>query len=215
MKTQSDTINKSASVATRKSSHVIDEPKATVNEEREGSNRPRLSRRACALLSWAAVAIMLVFIFCMSAKTGNDLDNHSGIISIVRWLQGAAALFGREVDVSPVGHFTEYLLLGAALANALRFTPWTIFERNATAHPAGMLGDFPILSSRSSSQAFMAQATQFIRFYLGRSCDPMDWLVDTCAAAIGAAIVWTLLKKHSSRLDSAPRNRNMLNARGI
>ena len=108
MKTQSDTTNKSASVATRKSSHVIDEPKATVNEEREGLNRPRLSRRACTLLSWAAVAIMLVFIFCMSAKTGNDLDNHSGIISIVKkfLVAGATALFGREVDVSPVGHFT-------------------------------------------------------------------------------------------------------------
>ena len=115
MKTQSDTTNKSASVTTRKSSHVIDEPKATANEEREGLNRPRLSRRACALLSWAAVAIMLVFIFCMSAKTGNDLDNHSGIISIVKnfLVAGATALFGREVDVSPVGHFTEYLLLGA------------------------------------------------------------------------------------------------------
>lgn len=145
MKTQSDTTSKSASVAIRKSSHVIDEPKATTGEELEGSNRPRLSRHACALLSWAAVAIMLAFIFCMSAKTGNDLDNHSGIVSIVKNLlvAGATALFGREVDVSPVGHFTEYLLLGAALANALRFTPWTIFERNATAHPAGMLGDFP------------------------------------------------------------------------
>ena len=60
----------------RESSHVIDESKATTSEELEGSNRPRLSRRACALLSWAAVAIMLAFIFCMSAKTGNDLDNH-------------------------------------------------------------------------------------------------------------------------------------------
>lgn len=105
MKTQSDTTNKSASVATRKSSHVIDEPKATVNEERKGLNRPRLSRRACTLLSWAAVAIMLAFIFCMSAKTGNDLDNHSGIISIVKnfLVAGATALFGREVDVSPHG----------------------------------------------------------------------------------------------------------------
>ena len=129
----------------RKSSHATGEPKATANEEREGSNRPHLSRRTCALLSWTAVAIMLAFIFCMSAKTGNDLDNHSGIVSIVKnfLVAGATALFGHEVDVSPVGHFTEYLLLGAALANALRFTPWTTFENNATARPAGMLGDFP------------------------------------------------------------------------
>ena len=80
---------------------------------------------------------MLAFIFCMSAKTGNDLDNHSGIVSIVKNLlvAGATALFGHEVDVSPVGHFTEYLLLGAALANALRFTPWTTFERQRDRAP--------------------------------------------------------------------------------
>lgn len=202
MKTQSDTTNKSASVATRKNSHVIDEPKATVNEEREGLNRPRLSRHAYAFLSWAAVAITLVFIFCMSAKTGNDLDNHSGIISIVKnfLVAGATALFGREVDVSPVGHFTEYLLLGAVLANALRFTPWTIFERNTTAHPAGMLGDFPNPLVAPILSSLYGVSDEFHQIFTpGRSCDPMDWLVDTCAAAIGAAIVWTLLKKHSSR----------------
>lgn len=186
----------------RKSSQVIDEPKATVNEEREGLNRPRLSRHACALLSWAAVAITLAFIFCMSAKTGNDLDNHSGIISIVKnfLVAGATALFGHEVDVSPVGHFTEYLLLGAALANALRFTPWTIFERNATAHPAGMLGDFPSPLIALIFSSLYGVSDEFHQIFTpSRSCDPMDWLVDTCAAAIGAAIVWTLLKKHGSR----------------
>ena len=202
MKTQSGTTNKSASVATRKSSHVIDEPKATVNEEREGLNRPRLSRHACALLSWASVAITLAFIFCMSAKTGNDLDNHSGIISIVKnfLVAGATALFGREVDVSPVGHFTEYLLLGAVLANALRFTPWTIFERNATAHPAGMLGDFPNPLVALILSSLYGVSDEFHQIFTpGRSCDPMDWLVDTCAAAIGAAIVWAILKKRNSR----------------
>lgn len=186
----------------RKSSHAIDEPKATIGEELKGSNRPRLSRRACALLSWAAVTIMLAFIFYMSAKTGNDLDNHSGIISIVKNLlvAGATALFGREVDVSPVGHFTEYLLLGAALVNALRFTPWTIFERNATAHPAGMLGDFPSPLVALILSSLYGVSDEFHQIFTpSRSCDPMDWLVDTCAAAIGAAIVWTLLKKHSSR----------------
>lgn len=186
----------------RKSSHAIDEPKATIGEELEGSNRPRLSRHAYAFLSWAAVAITLAFIFCMSAKTGNDLDNHSGIISIVKnfLVAGATALFGHEVDVSPVGHFTEYLLLGAVLANALRFTPWTIFERNATAHPAGMLGDFPNPLVALILSSLYGVSDEFHQIFTpGRSCDPMDWLVDTCAAAIGAAIVWTLLKKHSSR----------------
>ena len=202
MKTQSRITNKSAGTPTRKSSHAIDESKATTSEEREGSNRPRLSRRACALLSWAAVAITLAFIFCMSAKTGNDLDNHSGIISIVKnfLVAGATALFGREVDVSPVGHFTEYLLLGAVLANALRFTPWTIFERNATAHPAGMLGDLPNPLVALILSSLYGVSDEFHQIFTpGRSCDPMDWLVDTCAAAIGAASVWAILKKRNSR----------------
>ena len=186
----------------RESSHVIDESKATTSEELEGSNRPRLSRRACALLSWAAVAIMLAFIFCMSAKTGNDLDNHSGIVSIVKNLlvAGATAFFGHEVDVSPVGHFTEYLLLGAALANALRFTPWTAFESNAGARPAGMLGDFPAPLIALIFSSLYGVSDEFHQIFTpSRSCDPMDWLVDTCAAAIGAAIVWALLKRHYFR----------------
>ena len=202
MKTQSRITNKSAGAPTRKSSHVIDEPKAATSEELEGSNRPRLSRRACSLLSWAAVAIMLAFIFCMSAKTGNDLDNHSGVVSIVKNLlvAGATALVGHEVDVSPVGHFTEYLLLGAALANALRFTPWTTIENNATARPAGMLGDFPAPLIALIFSSLYGVSDEFHQIFTpSRSCDPMDWLVDTCAAAIGAAIVWTLLKNHSSR----------------
>lgn len=163
-------------MATRKSSHVIDESKTTTSEEREGSNRPRLSRRACALLSWAAVAIMLAFIFCMSAKTGN------------------------EVDVSPVGHFTEYLLLGAALANALRFTPWTAFESNTAARPAGMLGDFPSPLIALIFSSLYGVSDEFHQIFTpSRSCDPMDWLVDTCAAAIGTVIVWAILKKRNSR----------------
>ena len=202
MKSQSDTTNKSASVATRKSSHVTGEPKATTGEEREGSNRPRLSRRACALLSWAAVAIMLAFIFYMSAKTGNDLDNHSGIVSIVKkfLVAGTTALFGHEVDVSPVGHFTEYLLLGAALANALRFTPWTIFERNATAHPAGMLGDFPSPLVALILSSLYGVSDEFHQIFTpSRSCDPMDWLVDTIAAALGALICYLVLKAQRAR----------------
>ena len=202
MKTQSDTTNKSAGASLRESSHIVNKAKATAIEEHEASNRPRLSRRAYAFLSWAAVAIMLAFIFCMSAKTGNDLDNHSGIISIVKnfLVASTTALFGHEVDVSPVGHFTEYLLLGAALTNALRFTPWTTFESNATAHPAGMLDDFPTPLVALIFSSLYGVSDEFHQIFTpSRSCDPMDWLVDTCAAAIGAAIVWTLLKKHSSR----------------
>ena len=67
-------------------------------------------------LSWAFVAAVAVLIFCMSAKTGDALDHDSGIISfLLETLRSAAnALFGHPVDVSPVGHFAEFFLLGLA-----------------------------------------------------------------------------------------------------
>lgn len=154
-----------------------------------------LSRRAKAALSWAAVVVMLVVIFWMSAKSGNDLDHNSGIISAVKeWLAACAAgIFGHEVDVSPVGHFTEYLLLGATLANALRFIPWA---KISASHPAGMLGSFPAPFVSMLFCSFYGVTDEFHQIFTpSRSCDPMDWLVDTCAAAIGAAIVWAILKK--------------------
>lgn len=142
----------------RKSSHAIDEPKATIGEELEGSNRPRLSRRTCALLSWAAVAITLAFIFCMSAKTGNDLDNHSGIISIVKnfLVAGATALFGREVDVSPWGisRNTYYSVPCSQTRCVSHRGPYSRETRPRT--PQACSATSPTLSSRSSSQAFMA-----------------------------------------------------------
>lgn len=69
------------------------------------------------VLSWAFVAAVAVLIFCMSAKTGDALDHDSGIISfLLETLRSAAnALFGHPVDVSPVGHFAEFFLLGLAL----------------------------------------------------------------------------------------------------
>lgn len=142
----------------RKSSHAIDGPKAAIGEELEGSNRPRLSRRACALLSWAAVAIMLAFIFCMSAKTGNDLDNHLGIISIVKnfLVAGATALFGREVDDRPWGisRNTCYSVPRLQTRCVSHRGPYSRETRPRT--PQACSATSPTPSSRSSSQAFMA-----------------------------------------------------------
>lgn len=162
-----------------------------------------LPRKTKAALSWAAVIVMLFVIFWMSARSGNDLDNNSGIVSLVKsWLASCAtALFGHEVDVSPIGHFTEYLLLGAALANALRFTPWTKFGlADGERRPTGMLGDFPAPVAAAPFSSFYGVTDEFHQIFTpNRSCDPMDWLVDTCAAAIGATIIWAILKKRSDK----------------
>ena len=76
-----------------------------------------LSRKTAAIISWIVVAFMLAFIFYISSRSGNDIDHNTGIFSAIKeWLSvQALALFGREVDVSPVGHFCEYLALGLSL----------------------------------------------------------------------------------------------------
>ena len=80
-------------------------------------------------LVWA----ILVTVFCCLPL---------GIVSIVKNLlvAGATALFGHEVDVSPVGHFTEYLLLGAALGLLLtRFDKTLALQVAGVARPIGRL----------------------------------------------------------------------------
>ena len=129
----------------RKSSHAIDEPKATIGEELEGSNRPRLSRHAYAFLSWAAVAITLAFIFCMSAKTGNDLDNHSGIISIVKNFfgcrrHGALRPRGRRIAR---GAFHGIPATRCRACKRAAFHTMDHIREKRDRAPAGMLGDFP------------------------------------------------------------------------
>ena len=81
----------------------------------------KIQRNTACIISWIAVVAMLALIFFMSSRSGIDIDNNTGIFSAVKqWLSAqAAALFGHEVDVSPVGHFSEYLMLGAVQRAAL------------------------------------------------------------------------------------------------
>lgn len=156
-----------------------------VEDSREGSvdgkRPPSASRRIRIALSWAVVIGIAVLIFWMSAKDGVTLDEKSGLVSIVKsWLAGAAqAIFGHPVDVSPVGHFTEYLAFGAALANALR---WHLPARRAVLCAVGLASLYGITDE--IHQIFVPM----------RSCDPADWMVDTVAACIGAFAMTAFLK---------------------
>ncbi len=138
------------------------------------------------VLSWAFVAAVAVLIFYMSAKTGDALDHNSGIISfLLEALRSAAnTLFGHPVDVSPVGHFAEFFLLGLALMNALRLRfalPKACVFSTITASLYGVSDEFHQI------------------FVPARTCDPADWLVDTVAALLGALLFWaifTIWQKH-------------------
>lgn len=115
----------------------------------------------------------------MSAKTAQSLDANSGIISFVKnaLASCAASLFGHEVDISPVGHFCEYFIFGIALCNALRFS--TSLKR-------------AFISATILASAYGISDELHQLFVPTRSCDPLDWIVDTCAAFLGALLVYGL-----------------------
>lgn len=136
--------------------------------------------------SWTAVVAMAGIIFWMSANTGEDINSGLGIISAVK--AALAGLFGslagEAVDVSPIGHFAEYLLFGATLANALRLH---LTPRRALALAIVAASLYGVTDELHQS------------FVPMRSCDPADWLVDTVAAAVGALAVLIVLKRRRTR----------------
>ena len=170
---------------------------------------------------------MLIFIFVMSAQTGPQLDEEDGLFSQIKrtLAQQALTLTGHEVDVSPIGHFSEYFALGFVLMNALRMhvkdgsVPG---KRNRCGEQIGTDGeqsknDIPqsrktcldslksnLFSHMSPRLPLLAMALaslygisdEFHQIFVPqRSCDPADWAVDTIAALIGALICYALVKR--------------------
>lgn len=164
-------------------------------------------KTATVVASWVVVAAVLGFIFAMSSRDGYQIDNASGIFSAIKqWLAAQAlAMTGHEVDVSPVGHFCEYLVLGAALTNALRFhlKPEGAAGAALVAKPVDALSKWaPAMACALSSVYGVTDEFHQI-FTPGRSCDPVDWAVDTVAAAIGALICYFVLKALRKRRGGA------------
>ena len=162
-------------------------------------------KTATVVASWVVVAAVLGFIFAMSSRDGYQIDNASGIFSAIKqWLAAQAlAMTGHEVDVSPVGHFCEYLVLGAALTNALRFhlKPEGAAGAALVAKPVDALSKWaPAMACALSSVYGVTDEFHQI-FTPGRSCDPVDWAVDTVAAALGALICYFMLKALRKRRE--------------
>lgn len=128
----------------------------------------------CAL-SWTLVVAWALLIWFVSAHTGAEVDNDLGIVTqLKRALYDLAApIMGSGVDVSAVGHFFEYFVLGALLVNALA----SHFDLSAA---------LPLSVALASAYGVL---DEFHQFYVpGRSCDPLDWAVDTAAVVIAAAL---------------------------
>lgn len=145
------------------------------NEHNTGKEVTEKASNRSVVLSWLAVVIMAGVIFWMSANTGTNINQGLGIISALKAFLSSIAfsLTGHEVDVSPIGHFVEYFIFGILLLNALRLHM-----------PLSRAVFFAIIIG--STYGVTDEIHQY--FVPDRSCDPMDWLVDTIAVALGALL---------------------------
>lgn len=152
------------------------------NEHNTGKEVAKETSTRTIVLSWLAVVIMAGVIFWMSANTGTNINQGLGIISTLKAFLSSVAFFlvGHEVDVSPIGHFVEYFIFGILLLNALRFHM-----------PLSRAVLFAIIIG--STYGVTDEIHQY--FVPERSCDPMDWLVDTIAVALGALLSRIAIRK--------------------
>lgn len=134
------------------------------------------------IISWVLVIAWAVLIFLMSANTGLSLSEGDGLVSMVfQWLKDLQAqILPPGVDiVNPLGHFCEYAIFGGLLANAWRTKvplSWAVWAAVCCASLYGI--------SDEIHQVFVP----------GRTADPIDWLVDTCAATLGAFVAYGLTR---------------------
>lgn len=125
-------------------------------------------------LSWTALILWAAFIFYMSSHTSSDMAQ--GIYAQVKELIEKLVyhFYGYVEDpVSPIGHFCEYLILGALLGNAL--------------HCHMPLIPATIVAVLVASGYGVTDEVHQI-YVDGRYCDIEDWKIDTVAAAIGSLV---------------------------
>lgn len=117
----------------------------------------------------------------MSAHTGNDLDSGTGFIATVKaQLQALLVpLFGPDNDAASVlGHFCEYMVLGALTAHAFSATP-TLNLRQPLS--AGLLFVCALIFG-----SFYGATDEIHQIFVpGRVCDLADWITDTLGCAVG------------------------------
>lgn len=146
--------------------------------------------RAFVIVSWVLVALWACFIFFMSANTDTGLNEGLGLFSrLFQELKAIQAqLLGPDADVvSSIAHFCEYTVLGVLLVNALR------------CHlPFGRA----CLIAIACASLYGASDEFHQLFVPGRMCDPMDWLVDTAGASLGAGLAFGWLRRRERRSQS-------------
>ena len=153
----------------------------------------KVTRKKKIVISWVAVALWACFIFSMSANTGEGLNSGTGIVSVIFCAlhEAQTALLGPDVDiVSTCAHFCEYTIFGALLLNALRYHM-----------PLKKALIFALVCG-----SLYGVSDEFHQYFVpDRTCDPLDWLTDTCGSLFGAWLMtrWLVHKKSA---DEKPQN---------
>ena len=131
---------------------------------------------------------MAAFIFYMSSRTAGQLGgSFLGELkaALNAWINGILKTSGDPM--SAVAHFCEYLLLGALLVNALR---------------SHMSPGRAVWVAILCASAYAVTDEFHQLFVKGRYCDPVDWITDTCGAALGCAIARQVLRYEKFARDS-------------
>lgn len=153
---------------------------------------PALRRRrkaAYCIASWVLVAAWAFLIWYVSAHTGAEVDNDFGLVTQLKQMlyDFAAPILGSGIDVSAAGHFFEYFVLGALLVNGL-------------ACHLDLSAALPLSVALASAYGVF---DEFHQFYVpGRSCDPLDWAVDTVAVVAAAALCAFAFRSPSEKSTS-------------
>lgn len=124
--------------------------------------------KRCAQVFWVLSAVCMGAIFYLSSRTAAESSAQSG--AVLTWL---IRLFGNgaftDFIVRKSAHFLEYTGLCLLLSFACAAT-WGV-KRTALSLPIASL------------YAVTDELHQ--RFVPGRSCQPVDWAIDTAGAALG------------------------------
>ena len=136
------------------------------------------------VLSWALVVAWACFIFFMSSNSGSDLNEGGSIVAHIYQAlkQLQTQILGPGSDLmNSIAHFCEYTVFGVLLTNALRCH---MPLRRACL----------IAIACASLYGVTDEIHQL--FVPDRSCDPVDWIVDTCGGALGTIIArFALIKR--------------------
>ena len=158
----------------------------TENDKTTAHHQLKAPHTGHTVLRWSLVVAWACFIVFMSSNTGSNLSGDLGffseLYSTMKDIQ--QSLLGPGVDLlSPAAHFCEYAVLGFLLAHALRLNLSLVRTYLVAIICASLFG-----ISDELHQYFVPE----------RMCDPLDWLVDTLGASLGALMA-RVMYSHGGR----------------